>query len=261
MAVVQFKFDESYDSRIMSVGGWIANEQEWKKLESTWQRRIDFENSHCRDDQKITRYHATEMNCKRGEFEHWDKDMSLKLTKKLIDLVAKRKMGAIVTSCDMQAIQNVFKGGDVQGKKRRAYILCMKQTMVEVAHIMEQYFPGDTVLLIHDSGNWDAEALQGYKLLVDDPDWPRQGLFEGIVSKTGKESVGLQAADMIAYEVFKGVKDKTNDPEVEMRKAMKAIAAKAPVSARWINEPAAQALYRVMNESGKYPKLDEQGVW
>lgn len=111
VAVLQFRFDESYDTRVMSVGGWIASEKEWKKLESTWQKRIDFENSHNKPDQQITRYHATQMNCKRDEFANWDKAMSLRLTKKLIGLIAKRSMGAIAMSCDMEAVQNVFKGG------------------------------------------------------------------------------------------------------------------------------------------------------
>ncbi len=261
MAVLQFKFDESYDSRIMSVGGWIAHEQEWRKLESTWQRRIDFENLHSQPDQQITRYHATEMNCKRGEFAKWDKEMSLLLTKKLIGLIAKRKMGAIAVSCDMEAIQSVFPGGDAKGKKRRAYVLCIKQMIMDIALVMEQLFPGDTVLLVHDHGSWDTQLLQAYNLLIDDPYWARRKLFEGLLSNTGKESVGLQAADMIAYEVFKGVKDKVIDSEAEMRRAMRAISTKAPVKAQWINRSSAEALYRIMKESGKYPKLDEQGVW
>src|SRR5450631_926624 len=95
MAVLQFKFDESYDNRVMSVGGWIGDELEWKRLESTWQRRIDFENSHNRDDQQITRFHASHMNCKDGEFENWDKDMCRKFSKKLIHLLSKRRMGCI----------------------------------------------------------------------------------------------------------------------------------------------------------------------
>jgi hypothetical protein len=33
-----------------------------------------------------------------------------------------------------------------------------------------------------------------------------------------------------------------------------------PMVARWINLKAAQALYEAMKESGKYPRLDEQGL-
>jgi len=44
VAVLQFKFDESYDHQIMAVGGWIATELEWKRLEGSWQRYVDAEN-------------------------------------------------------------------------------------------------------------------------------------------------------------------------------------------------------------------------
>ena len=262
VAVLQFKFDESYDNQIMSVGGWIGNELEWKRLESRWQRRVDFENAHHADpDQQITRFHAAEMNCKSGEYANWDKGMCLQFSKKLIHMLSQRRMGAIAMACDMNAIREVFPKGDKASLIRRTYVLCIKQLMVDLAHAMESYFPGDHVLLVHDHGNWDEQALRGYNLMIDDPAWKYKALFEGLLPKTGKQSVGLQAVDMIAYEVFKGVKAKTNNPDVAMRGAMQEMVNKQiPMEARWVNLKAAQALYQTMKESGKYPELDNGGV-
>jgi hypothetical protein len=99
--------------------------------------------------------------------------------------------------------------------------------------------------------------------MIDEPDWVRRNLFGGLVSKTGKDpsAVGLQAADMFAYEVFKGIKAKALSPDSEMRPVMKEFTnQRVPMRARWINLPAAQALYRIMKESGKYPELDNRGV-
>jgi hypothetical protein len=267
VAVLQFKFDESYDNQIMSVGGWIGNVQQWKRLESTWQRRVDFENAHSRDDQKITRYHATEMNCKGGEYKNWDKEMCLDFSKKLIHMLSKRRMAALAVACDMNAIREVFPKGEPSELKARTYTLCFKALMVDIAHVMLAYFPGDTVLLIHDHGNWDAEALRAYNLMIEEADreperiWGSRNLFEGLLAKTGRESVGLQAADMIAYETFKGVKARTNSPEAAMRGAVtEMMNREIPLQSRWINLPAAQALYQVMKESGQYPDLDSKGI-
>lgn len=261
VAVIQFKFDESYDHQIMSVGGWIADEYEWKRLESRWQKRIDQENARSRPDQQITRFHATEMNCKGGEYTNWDKDKCLNFSKRLVTLLAERKMGSIAIGCDMDAIRKVFPKGDKEGLIRRTYILCFKQLMVDVAHVMQKYFPGDTVLVIHDHGNWDDFLLKGYNLMVDEPDWASRDLFEGLLAKTGKTSVGLQAADMIAYESFKAVKAKTKSPETAMRGAVQEmLSQEIPIVARWINLKAAQALYQIMKDSGKYPEIDSQGV-
>jgi len=263
VAVLQFKFDESFDNQIMVVGGWIATELEWKRLEGSWQRRIDHENSRSDPNQQITRFHATEMNCKAGEFKHWDRRRCIQLSRKLINMLARRKMGAIATGCEMDAIRQVWPKGDEKSIKRRTYVLCMKQMMVDIAHTVEEYFPGDTVLLVHDHGSWDDAVQEGYNLMIDEPDWVRCKLFEGLVSKTGKDpsAVGLQAADMFAYEVFKGIKAKNLSPDSEMRPVMKEFTnQRVPMCARWINLPAAQALYRIMKDSGKYPDLDSQGV-
>jgi hypothetical protein len=245
----------------MCVGGWIANELEWKKLETHWQKRIDFENAHSEPNQRISRFHASHLNAFDHEFENWDKARSLRFSKKLIHMLSLRKMGAIAIACDMDAIREVFPKGDEVALKRRTYVLCIKQLMVEIAHTIEAYFPDDTVLLMHDHGDWDEQALRGYNLMIDDPAWKYRGLFEGITPKTGKASVGLQAADMIAYEVFRGVKDRTKNPDAAMRGATQEMLNKQiPLSARWINLTAAKALYRVMKDSGKYPDLDNCGV-
>jgi hypothetical protein len=263
VAVLQFKFDESFDHQIMVVGGWIATESEWKRLEGSWQRYIDDENGRSEPDQLITRFHATEMNCKDGEFKHWDHRRCIRFSRKLINLLAKRKMGAIATGCDMEAIQQIWPRGEKETVKLRTYVICMKQTMVEIAHIMEESFPRDRVLLVHDHSNWNDSAIEGYNLMIDEPAWKYRHIFEGIVSKSGKDpsAVGLQAADMIAYEVFKGIKAKTVSKDAEMRAVMKEFVYRnIRMSARWIDLNAAEALYRTMKASGKYPKLDEQGV-
>lgn len=104
------------------------------------------------------------MNCKGGEYKNWDKEKCLQFSKKLIDMLGKRKMGALAVACDMDALQTVFSKGDIATMKRRA-------------------FPNDTVLLIHDHGNWDDAVLQAYNLMVDEPNWPRREVFEGLLVK------------------------------------------------------------------------------
>jgi hypothetical protein len=261
VAVIKFIFDESYDAQIMAVGGWIAEESEWRRLESRWQRHIDRENAASRPDQQITRYHASPMNSKDYEFKNWDAAKCLKFSKKLISLLSERRMGAFAVACDMEAIKQVFPKGDAEGLLRRTYTLCFKQMMVDLAITMEEIFPGDTVLLVHDSGNWDSFLLSAYNLMLKEGGWARAGLFEGLLAKTGQTSIGLQAADLIAYESFKGVKAKTKNPEAGIRGAMQEmIGQEIPLRVRWINLPAAQALYSIMKDSGKYEDLEGKGI-
>jgi len=61
---------------------------------------------------------------------------------------------------------------------------------------------------------------------------------------------------MIAYEVAKGVKAKTNSPDTATRGAMQEMQnCEIQMTTRWINARVTKALYRVMKELGKYPIL------
>ncbi len=86
------------------------------------------------------------MNCKSGEFKHWDKEICKCFSKALIEFLARRKMGAIAIACDMSAISSVFPNGDPTYLKRRTYTLCMKAVMVRLAECMESSFPATAFL-------------------------------------------------------------------------------------------------------------------
>ena len=251
VAVLQFKFDESYNDRFMCVGGFIGDESEWNKLEKLWQKRVDFENGHNRADQQITRFHASHMNAHDHEFKNWDGDMCKKFSQKLIGLIGKRSIGAIAIAADIDALKTVFPSEDGSARQDSSYGLCIKQMMVEIGAIMREYFPGDQVLLIHDHGDWDVEALAAYNKMVDDPNWVSRELFVSITPLTGSQSVGLQAADLIAYEMFRRVKDRELKNSEDMRKAMKEMEKRrVPIIAKYMNFDAVKALRKIMEESG-----------
>jgi hypothetical protein len=252
VAVLQFKFDESYNHRFMAVGGWIGTEQEWKRLESAWQKRIDFENAHNSADQQIERFHASPLNARDNEFEHWTQEMSIAFSKKLVGIIGKRRLGAICIASDIDALKKVFPDGP-ENRRERAYVLCIKWMMIEITRIMQDYFPNEQVLLIHDHGDWDIAALNAYNQMIDDSRWENRKFFAGVVPLTGKQSVGLQAADLIAYEIFKGVKLNGRLHKDDMRKAFNALHRKqVPLGARFVDERTAIALREIMEGSTKY---------
>ncbi|MGB8028517.1 MAG: hypothetical protein WCF30_02530 [Terracidiphilus sp.] len=220
MAVLQFKFDESFDGRVMTVGGWIGEEREWRRLENQWQRCIDRQNSSARQDQQISRFHAAEMNGYKEEFAHWDKPMSERFCGKLVNLLTRRQMGGICIGADMDAIKAVFPEDD-PNRRDSVYALCIKQAMVEIGHIMQHFFPGDQVALIHDHGDWDEQALAGYNKMVDDPQWISRKYFHSITPLTWRQSIGLQPADMLAYEAFKALSARIVHDEERFRWALR----------------------------------------
>jgi hypothetical protein len=252
VAVLQFKFDESYDGRFMTVGGWLGEEDEWLRLEKSWQHCIDRTNFNNNASRQISRFHATDMNGYYRDFANWTPEMSARFASKLIGFIAKRRMGGITIGADMEALKDAFREGD-QTRKDYAYVLCMKTAMVEIVHLMREYFAGDTVRLIHDHGNWDQQALSGYNLMVNDERWGNRELFNGITSLTAAQSVGLQAADMIAFEGHKALRGRLVYNSETLRKAMQTMQAKGiPIVGKYIDVAAARALKQIMDESGRY---------
>ncbi len=236
MAVLKFQFDESYGSRAMCVGGWLANELEWKRFERMWAKRLAYINSRNAPNQQVERFHAAPLNALDNEFENWDRPMSIAFSKKFMSTIQKRDMQAICMATDMNAILEVFPDTDKENVQAKGYALCIRHMLVEIGHTMSEHYPNDQVLIVHERGNWDVEALEAYNRMVDDVRWELRKFFVGIIPMPWEQSIGLQPADMIAYETFRFVTD-TVMPETEkMRDALRAIfERKLKVNAKYIH--------------------------
>jgi hypothetical protein len=200
MAVLAFRFDESYNHRTMMVGGWLARANQWKRLESRIQKSLAFENKTL--EKKVTRYHAAEMNGNYGEYAGWESEATrkLRMTKKLFKAVSNGQMFGISCGVDIDSYKKVYS----DAPNSDPYVLCITTVMVFIAEACDTFLqPEDRVLLMHDHGSWDAQALEGYNIMVDDVNWKSRHRFVGILPMTWKEDVCMQAADMIAYESFK----------------------------------------------------------
>jgi hypothetical protein len=172
--------------------------------------------------------------------------MSVAFSKKLIGFIAKRQMGAVCIACDMDALKEVFPEGK-SNRQDSTYALCIKQMMIEIAHIVNQYFPGDQVLLLHDHGSWDKQALHAYNQMVDDPAWAARKMFVGLLPRTWQQSVGLQAADLAAYETYRRAKAKEISNDEGMRGALQEmLRKKIPISSKYMSLKAVEALREIM---------------
>lgn len=96
MVVITYKFDESYkDARSLVVGGWLGEENQWRDVQRHWCVALSAENETLPVGRKISRYHASEMNARDNEFGGWDDDRTLRLTKRLLNIVGRSGMTAV----------------------------------------------------------------------------------------------------------------------------------------------------------------------
>lgn len=249
VAVLQFKFDESYDDGCISVGGWLGEEGEWNRLERQWEKALIYQNAHSRQDQQISRFHAANMNAYDHEYANWTKDMSENFCSRLLRIVTRRKIGMISCGVDLKALKEEFPEENNLSREERAYGFLIKIIMIDLGRIMREVRPGDQVIIIHDHGDWDQTALDVYNHMVDDPKWASRPVFHSITSLTWKDCTGLQAADLAAYETFRVLKSKLATNQVSMRYALRhLVAQEMPMNARYLDQKWVGKMKQFVNE-------------
>jgi hypothetical protein len=103
----------------------------------------------------------------------------------------------------------------------------MQNLMNEIGHACEDRPDIDGVAIVHDHGPWDNAALIGYNQMIDDPNWKFRKQFFGITPLSWKQDVGLQSADLFAYESMRYLDDHKWEGDI-MRKALRELINRNP---------------------------------
>src|ERR1035441_1694135 len=77
--------------------------------------------------------------------------------------------------------------------------------LLALADGAKEQIPNDKIAIVHDHGDWDKYALQAYNSWIDDNSWGEKDRFVSITPLRWKDDVGLQAADLIAYEAMRAI--------------------------------------------------------
>lgn len=248
MVVLTFKFDESYNNRTLCVGGWLAEAQEWGRLENQWQKRIDHQNRTMPAHKQISRFHAANLNCYDYEFKDWTKEESRLFSQKLLGIIQRRNAAAISCGIRIDDFFEVFTENNRKTDMGVVYSLCMKQVMVELAHALDE-MPDHRIFIVHDAGNWDVEALQSYNSMVNDQRWQSRHRFVGITPGKWQDHVGLQASDLIAYETFKHLDNKLFRNTAQVRHALRSLLPSLPLYAKYWDKPVLSEFKKLVDEA------------
>ncbi|HTR25157.1 MAG TPA: hypothetical protein VMI10_14345 [Terriglobales bacterium] len=255
MAVFTFKFDESYKShRTLIVGGWIADDKQWKRVENRWQKAIAQENKTLPPDRQIKRYHAAEMNAVDGPFQGWDTARKNRFTNKLLKIVSNGRMTAACCGIDLAAFEELFPKRDPPDYAA-AYVTCMGILLVHLAEAAKEQMPNAKIAVVHDHGPWDAYALQAYNAWIDDNSWGERDRFVGIAPLRWQDDVGLQAADLIAYESMRATDNElwSKKKNAPMRYALRTLLSKnVPIYGVYNSRDGLEGLAKLFEEKYGY---------
>jgi len=103
---------------------------------------------------------------------------------------------------------------------RAAYSILTKFLISSIGHDQGALDPTGKITLFHDRCDYDAVILQSFNQLVRDPAFPYRAYFKSIAPLSWEDSIALQPADLVAYEVFKETERRLTKPEKQTSKAL-----------------------------------------
>jgi hypothetical protein len=194
-------FDDSSDpkkERFCAAGGLFTSDTVWERFEVEW-----------RD---ATRglsgpFHATDCECGYDEFVHWSKTKRDGLMATLTALIRRFDIGAFGSAVSVADYFSIFPAS----KKHDPFYLCIASCIANVAAIayvgsehVRPYglLPMGVKFWIERNVETAARTTEIYDGIKSLKGWRPARLMEGI-THGGKNVIGLQAADLMAREVFK----------------------------------------------------------
>lgn len=223
-----FHCDESYDSpkqklppgsppfepTTYTVAGFFGDEKTWTRVERRWG------NANSRF--KVPRYHASHLNAKTYEYEGWSDSQKIKYGKQMLKILKDQKRKLHAVSCGLLAdeyrrIVNE-KGRENLGTP---YLLCFKSCLTIIAKEMEDFPPEDQFAVVLDQNDFQTEAVKLFYDLKNDPGFVYRSRLATCTPAASEEVVVLQTADLIAYETFRLLHGRRQNPDMEIRKVLK----------------------------------------
>ena len=195
--IVVFKYaadaSGSDDLPILTVAGWIADDEVWARIEADWATALNG---------KIPFLHMRTFgtpHCKHGTGS-WPKDKREELLRKLSRLLRLRctkAFGAAVVQAEYRAFMATSKYADVWGSP---YSGCAQSALAYVEGWAHQWGVADKLAYVFEDGDRKHELLHAYDEARRTAIKQFGNVGERSLAFLGKESVALQAADLIAYE-------------------------------------------------------------
>lgn len=205
--VLKVAMDESFNNRTMCVGGWMLSQQFWPRLERAWLQRVELDSRRAVKCglKPLSRYHATDCQNYKRDYEGWDDDRQIKHTKKLIEIIAynRRHIWGVAVGISLQELRTAFPEVKETRILWEAYRLCISECFARIGDMVAQYFPRERVEIIVERGKLKSAARAAFDDLAETSIYPNSRYFVSLRDMTWQDCPALQPADFIAFEGFK----------------------------------------------------------
>jgi hypothetical protein len=189
------------DAEIVAVGCYIAKPKTWRDWTRAWNQAK----------KPINVFHATDCANLRGEFDGWTKEQRDALVAKLMPIIADHGMAGMVIGVQLNDLNEGMKDHpELMEMFGTPYTACFQWVITSIIHLATQHGSGQRMVFVHEVNDYKGDAMKAFDYVHKElnPRNIRMGL--GFGAKT--EYPPLQAADVLAYEGGKFLKNPTGKP-------------------------------------------------
>jgi hypothetical protein len=214
----RFYCDESYDGNslrpdALTISGFFSDVATWAEIESQWNNVNTRYSVDC--------FHATALNHGKEEYEGWPKEKRVRYSAELLSVLTDQGKRLVAYNCGIRsyAYRQIINNAG-QRKLGSPWFVCFKSCIAMVARHMETLPIADSFSVIVEAGSgFDNMAMEFFEKLAKNPNFPYRHRLGACTAATPQKAVGLQVADLMAYEYFR----RLHRAGEEMRKPLEII--------------------------------------
>jgi hypothetical protein len=199
VVVLKVAMDESgvHDgSPVITVGAYIARPSQWRDWTKRWNATK----------RPIKVYHAADAANLHGEFGDWTADRRDELVRKLLPIIADTDIPGVVVGVQMDEFEKAIQGlGNLRSIFGTPYAACFQWVVQIIMNFALGAMSTERIAFVHELNDYRQEALEAFA-------WVKEhgnplGNIIGLQFAEKKDYVPLQAADILAYEGNKRLRD------------------------------------------------------
>jgi hypothetical protein len=205
IAVLKIAMDETGihdDAEMVAVAGYVSRPRIWRDWTKAWNVAK----------RPIKIVHAADCANFQGEFkEGWDKDRRDAWVSNLLPVIRDHELAGIVIGIHLKDFEAALKGHpELIEMFGTPYTACFQWAISIVMDIARDHGKGERMAFVHEVNDYKGECFKAFEYVRDNLN-PRK--IQMSLAFAGKRDFPpLQAADILAYEGGKFLKNPTGTP-------------------------------------------------
>jgi hypothetical protein len=209
--VIKVPMDESgvdNNTPVITVGAYVARPKLWREWTKHWNAAK----------RPIKVYHVADCANSHGEFAGWTAEQRDPFVIRLLDVMEASDIPGVVIGLHKAEFLKATKGReDLRAIFGTPYTACFHWVVQTILNLATEHGSQERIGFIHECNDYQHEALDAFNWIKRNGNPPNKRVI-GIQFAGKEDYVPLQAADMLAYEGNKRMREPSKAPRRPWRR-------------------------------------------